>query len=161
MTSSTISNQGVDEVVQHVSTPKLELRGLQRRMFALAAAAQTKVELLSALAQLLSEWTPTEFICYFPRGKQNESPDPIRLYWATEDIDYKRLTRQLASASFSACKSGEIELRRQAEPSRTIVSVPIPNDGQNPDAFAAVFRSDNLSDQLLLIAQLLASHLVL
>ena len=149
---------------RHLDAPSDEfvsLRRLQREMLSLASSAQTKLDLLGSLAELLDRNAETLAMFYFQRNEQGELADGIRLRPTEDDTRGRLLSKQLLSACQTACRAGELSVRRQTAPARIVLAAPIVLRGRDPEALGVIFSSDHPTSHLLMLIQMVASHIVL
>ena len=139
----------------------LALRSLQRQMLQQTCAASSPSDLCDSLLELLAVHMNVLAGSYVGRNAQGELCEPHRLLTPVAEAQSERLSKQLQAACQSALRSGETEVRRQLSPPRTTLATPVPFMGRNPEAFALVVQSDLPAEQLVLLVQMVASHLVL
>lgn len=137
------------------------LRRVQRELLQLASSAPTKQDLLRGLAQLLYRYSRPVATFYFERNAQGELAEATRLHPAETDPDADRSAKWLASACQAACRTGELDVRRQTVPPRIYVAAPIPQRGRDPDALGVVFNVCDSTPHLMMLIQMVVSHIVL
>ncbi|MCH7726434.1 MAG: efflux RND transporter periplasmic adaptor subunit [Planctomycetes bacterium] len=152
------------DTTQHLDVPSDEpdlLRRLQREMLSVVASARTKLDLLDSLAEILDRNVETVAMFYFQRNEQGELGDGIPLRPREGNTHGQLLSKQLMSACQAACRKGELSVRRQTAPACTILAAPIAHRGRDPEALCVIFSSDHTTSHLLMLMQMVASHIVL
>jgi hypothetical protein len=144
-----------------ISDATKSLRRVQREMLRVASTAVDKPRLLQGLAQLLYAYTRPLAMHHFGRNDQGEVGNPTRLIPFDADSRGDRLAAPLAAACQAACRSGEPEIRHIASPPRILVAAPIPQLGAEPHALAVIYSVCDTTPHLLLLTQLVVSHIVL
>ena len=71
------------------------------------------------------------------------------------------MAKQLITVCRTACGTNEVDVRQQAAPARTILAAPITLPVHDPEALGAIFSSDQPTPHLLMLVQMVASHIVL
>lgn len=137
------------------------LQGLQRQLLQCVSSTPDKLELLQRFAALIAEQGDAEAVFYFQRNEGGQLAVRHQLLPADESERSERLARQLAAACQAACARGELEVRKQASPERTILAAPVALRGQGPEALGVVFSAGDASSQRTMLVQMLTSHLVL
>ena len=121
----------------------------------------SKRQLLVALGELVPRYAQPVAMFYFGRDSHGQLLDTLRLHPAADDGQTRRLAQQLSTACQAACQHGTLEVRRQEIPARWIVAAPVVLQGRDPEAIGFVFSADQPAQPLILLVQMVASHLVL
>lgn len=141
------------------------LQRLQQGMLRLTVAATTEHELLCGLASLLqSHDVPAAqrpfALAYQESGGDGNAEKPIHLDCGKGRTHDPQLSRQLASVCLAACRSGEIDIRRQIVPAQTVIAAPLLPHA-NRRAFAVAFAGEDAAVERVLLVQQLAVHVAL
>ncbi len=136
-------------------------RQLHAELLRTVSSARSKPELLIALAEIVRRYARPVAMYYFARDPQGQLLETTRLLPAKDDDQAQRLERQLFSACQTACRQGMLEVRRQDIPARMIVAAPVVLQGRDPEAVGFIFSADESTRALLMLAQIVASQLVL
>ncbi|MAD81222.1 MAG: hypothetical protein CMJ50_10315 [Planctomycetaceae bacterium] len=137
------------------------LRRIQREMLRLASSGPTKAELLQGLAEWMSAFAQPLEVFYCERDEQDQLADAIQLDHTAADDHDDRFYQQLTSACHTACRTGELDVRRWATPPRMIVAAPIPLRGSDPEAIGVVFSENNSTPHDMMLVQMVVSHIML
>jgi len=137
------------------------LKQLHTELLRQVSTAGSKRQLLVALAELICRYVQPLAMCYVERDSQGKLLDTIRMHPAKDDDQTKRLARQLSSACQTACRQGTVEVRRQDIPARWIVAAPVVRQGLDPEAVGFIFSADEPPQHSIMLAHIVASHLVL
>jgi RND family efflux transporter MFP subunit len=137
-----------------------KLRGLQRKLLQHVSSSPDKVELLQELAAIISEFSESAVVHYFERNQTGELASSHRLHSASDDTT-DQTAKQLLALSQAACGNGEVAVREQAVPARLFISAPVALRGQGPEAIGVVFTGNEEPRHLILLLQIVASHVVL
>jgi multidrug efflux pump subunit AcrA (membrane-fusion protein) len=154
-------NENAGEPASAASDDIDSILRLQREMLQQASSAPQLIDLLRGLAKLLVRHAEPVAIFYFERNAQGDFADAIRLRPTGDDARTQRFARQLMAACQSACHTGEMCLRRQAAPARVVLAAPIALRNRDPDAFGVIFSSDQEPSHLVMLVQMVVSHIVL
>ncbi|MDP6719402.1 MAG: hypothetical protein QGF59_12165, partial [Pirellulaceae bacterium] len=133
------------------------LRRIQREMLRLASSGPTKAELLQGLAEWMSAFAQPLEVFYCERDEQDQLADAIQLDHTAADDHDDRFYQQLTSACHTACRTGELDVRRWATPPRMIVAAPIPLRGSDPEAIGVVFSENNSTPHDMMLVQMVVS----
>ncbi len=138
-----------------------QLRGLQRRMLQQVCSAETQLELLYGLGTLVREYTDPVAMFYFPRNEQGELAEAIRLHPVESSNRSGRFAKLLTAPCQAACRAGELQVRNQAAPERVLIAAPIVQRGRDPEALGFIFPANDSPRHLIMLVQMITSHLVL
>lgn len=136
-------------------------RQLGREMLQHSAAAKSKLELLQGLANCVCRCVPTLAIVYVQRNEQGELSGARPIHVPRGDGQAARCTQQLLPACQRASRQGEVEIEILSEPARVLIALPVPQQGQDPEALGLIFSASEVSSQLLLLVQSVVSQIVL
>jgi multidrug efflux pump subunit AcrA (membrane-fusion protein) len=137
------------------------LKQLQTELLRQVSKASSKRQLLTVLTEFAPRYVECVAIFYSERDAQGTLLDAVQLHPVPEDDQTKRLTRQLSSICQTACRQGTVEVRRQELPARWIVAAPVVRQNVDPEVVGFIFSGDEPVQQCIMLAQIVASHLVL
>lgn len=161
MTTATLLQQVTVSAGPVAGDDLANLKQLPTELLRLVSSAASQRELLVALAELVTRHARPVMMHYYGRDAQGQLLNTLRLIPLEEDDRTERLTRQLAAAAQAACRVGACELRRSESPALWIVGAPVVRQGRDPEAFGFVFSADLPAQQAIVLAQLVAAHVVL
>lgn len=138
-----------------------DLRQLQRQMLQKTLTAQSKQQLIDALTVLVVPHADPLAMFYFERTSAGELAEGTQLFPFDTDGQSDRFAKQLTASCQAACRHGEVYVRRQLAPTRVVIAAPVILRGSDPEAIGIIVAADDSPQHLVMIVQMIASHLVL
>jgi len=161
MTSATVvRSTPIDPVSQ--GDDVAEICSLQREMLQHALSARTKLDLLSGLAGIIQRHSCTNAeLIYFQRNEAGELADAVPLHADAAAKPNRQSIAQLTATAHSACRRGDVQIRKLQSLALVNVVAPVALRGQDPEAIGVAIVDANSVEFNALLVQMFAAHVVL